>query len=374
MPHSTRRSNRQWALVRVPLQPPMTAPPGPPPIDDAHAEGAAPPPNPFRRRARVGIALAGYVAILILATRTIDMDRFTEVLSRLTFDRVAAVLGLILVHLGTRGVRYHALAVRAGAKNYRLTDGFRIFLLGLSASAATPARAGDVVKAELLKAHGVRRAKGLGLVVIERLLDLLVVTGTIVVTGTLLARQAQHSALQIGAGVLLLGLLVGIAAVTIRRWRVAAISLFARLFGRVVKRVKPERVEDITSRIFDVWDEVFASPRVLGRYLLLSTVAWLADFVKLWVLLWAAGAHVPLLAVLFVYPLSLIIGIISLLPFSEGVVGVAAIALLNKLAGVELETATAAVAVDRGISTLSPLLFYSLFALAHGFSKRRAAR
>lgn len=351
----------------------MTASPGPPLVDDAEGDGATPPPRPGRRRARVVIAVIGYAAILMLATRTIDMDRFTEVLSRLTVEKVAAVLGLIVVHLGTRGVRYHALAVRAGAKNYRLTDGLRIFLLGLSASAATPARAGDIVKAELLKAHDVRRAKGLGLIVIERLLDLLVVTGTIVVTGTLLARQAQHSALQIGAGVLLVALLAGIAAVTIRSWRTAAIGLFARLVGRVVKRIKPERVEDITSRIFDVWDEVFASPRVLGRYLVLSTVAWLADFVKLWVLLWAAGAHVPLLAVLFVYPLSLIIGIISLLPFSEGVVGVAAVALLSKLAGVELETATAAVAVDRGISTLSPLVCYSLFALAQGFSKRRAA-
>jgi uncharacterized protein (TIRG00374 family) len=340
-------------------------------VDDANGDEAASPRRPVRRRVRVAIAVVGYVAILVLATRTIDMDRFAEVLSRLTFEKVAAVLGLILVHLGTRGVRYHALAVRAGAKNYRLSDGLRIFLLGLSASAATPARAGDVVKAELLKAHDVRRAKGLGLVVIERLLDLVVVTGTIVVTGTLLAHKAQHSALQIGAGILLVGLLAGIAAVTIRRWRTAAIGVFARNVGRLVKRIKPERVEDITSRVFDVWDEVFASPRVLGRYLLLSAVAWLADFVKLWVLLWAAGAHVPLLAVLFVYPLSLIIGIISLLPFSEGVVGVAAVALLNKLAGVELETATAAVAVDRGISTLSPLVFYSLFALAHVYKRRR---
>jgi glycosyltransferase AglD len=344
----------------------------PAPARDGDTSGdGVPAPRPGRRRIRALIAVVGYVAILALATRTIDMTRFTEVLSRLTVDRLAAVLGLIVVHLGTRGLRYHALAVRAGAKNYRLADGLRIFLLGLSASAATPARAGDVVKAELLKAHDVRRAKGLGLVVIERLLDLLVVTGTIVVTGTLLARQAQHSALQIGAGVLLVALLAGIGAVTIRRWRIAAIGVFARVVGRVVKRFKPERIEDITSRIFDVWDDVFASPRVLGRYLLLSTVAWLADFVKLWVLLWAAGAHVPLLAVLFVYPLSLIIGIISLLPFSEGVVGVAAVALLNKLAGVELETATAAVAVDRGISTLSPLVFYSLFALAQGVSKRR---
>jgi uncharacterized protein (TIRG00374 family) len=337
-------------------------------------EAAPPAAAPRRRRLRALVAVIGYLAILGVALHAIDRQRFAEILSRLTFEHVAVVLGLIVVHLAARGARYHALAVRAGAKNYRLADGIRIFLLGLSASAATPARAGDLVKAELLKAHDVRRAVGFGLVVIERLLDLLVVTSTIVVTGFLLAQRAQHDGLRIGAGILLGVLLVGIAAVSNRRLREAAILAFSRVIGRLTRRVLPERVQDISRRVFDVWDEVFASPRVLARYLLLSTIAWLADFVKLWVLLRAAGTAVPLLTILFVYPLSLIIGILSLLPFSEGVVGVAAVALLNKLVSVDLETATAAVAVDRGISTLSPLAAYSLFTLVGGLLSRRRAR
>lgn len=336
--------------------------------------GAAPPSAPPRsRKLRTVVAVVGYVAILALALRTIDRERFADVVSRLELEHIAIVLGLIVVHLAARGARYHALAVRAGARDYRLADGFRIFLLGLSASAATPARAGDLLKAELLKTHGVRRAVGLGLVVIERLLDLLVVTSTIVVTGFLLAQRSQHAGLQIGAGVLLAALLAGITAVSNRRLREAAILTFSRLVGRLTKRVRPDRVQDISQRVFDVWDEVFTSPRVLGRYLALSVIAWLADFAKLWVLLRAAGAAVPLLTILFVYPLSLIIGIISLLPFSEGVVGVAAVALLNKLVAVDLATATAAVAVDRGISTLSPLAAYSLFTLAGSLLVRRRA-
>lgn len=337
--------------------------------------GDAPPSDrPRSRRLRVAVAVAGYVAILALVLQKLDRDRFAEVLSRLALEHIAVVLGLIAVHLAARGARYHALAVRAGAKDYRLGDGYRIFLLGLSASAATPARAGDLVKAELLNRHGVRRSVGLGLVVIERLLDLLIVTSTIVVTGFLLAHRAQHVGLRLGAGLVLAALLAGIAALSNRRLREAAILSVSRLAGRMIKRVGPERIQDIGRRIFDVWDEVFTSPRVLGRYLLLSAVAWLADFAKLWVLLRAAGAAVPLLAVLFVYPLSLIIGIISLLPFSEGVVGVAAVALLNKLVSVDLETATAAVAVDRGISTLSPLAAYSLFTLVGGLVSRSRGR
>ena len=138
----------------------------------AEVDVAPPAVSPRRRRLRALVAVIGYVAILVIALHAIDRERFAEVVSRLTLEHVAIVLGLIVLHLATRGARYHALAVRAGAKNYRLADGFRIFLLGLSASAATPARAGDLVKAELLKGHGVRRAVGFGLVVIERLLDL----------------------------------------------------------------------------------------------------------------------------------------------------------------------------------------------------------
>jgi uncharacterized membrane protein YbhN (UPF0104 family) len=64
--------------------------------------------------------------------------------------------------------------------------------------------------------------------------------------------------------------------------------------------------------------------------------------------------------ILFVYPASLIAGLLSLLPFSEGVVGVAAVALLGRLAAVEIPVATAAVAVDRTIATLCPLAIYAV--------------
>jgi uncharacterized protein (TIRG00374 family) len=293
----------------------------------------------------------------------VDRERLLQVVARLGFGHVCVVVSLLALHVGARAVRYHALAVRAGAENYRFSDGLRIFLLGLSASAVTPARAGDLVKAQLLHEHGVPRSTGLGLVVIERLLDLLVVTSTIVVSGALLARQAHHSGLQLGAVVVLLGLVAVTVAISIPGWRRFGVGLVARL-GRRMTRLHPKlgRLEEIAARTFSVWDEVFSSPRVLARYLLGTACAWILDFLKLWVLLGALGAEVAVLPVLFVYPVSLIAGILSLLPFSEGVVGVAAVALLKQLVGVDVEVATAAVAIDRGISTLLPILVYGVFA------------
>jgi uncharacterized protein (TIRG00374 family) len=309
------------------------------------------------------LTVAGYCVVLVLALRAVDRERLLAVVSRLGFGHVAVVVGLLALHVGARAVRYHALALRAGAENYRFTDGLRIFLLGLSASAVTPARAGDLVKAELLHEHGVPRSTGLGLVVIERLLDLLVVTSTIVVCGALLAHEAHHSGLEVGAAVVLVGLVALIAAISVPGWRRVGVAVLARV-GRRLTRLHPKlgRIEEIATRTFVVWDEIFSSPRVLARYLLGSTFAWIADFLKLWVLLRAVGAEVAVLPVLFVYPVSLIAGILSLLPFSEGVVGVAAVALLKQLLDVDVEVATAAVAIDRGLSTLLPILLYGAFA------------
>jgi uncharacterized protein (TIRG00374 family) len=318
---------------------------------------------PSRRRWRTLLAVAGYCLVLVLALRAVDRERLLTVVSRLGFGHIAVVVALLGLHVGARAVRYHALALRAGAENYRFADGLRIFLLGLSASTVTPARAGDLVKAELLHEHGVPRSTGLGLVVIERLLDLLVVTSTIVVCGALLAHEAQHAALALGAAIVLVGLVAVTAAISIPGWRRVGVGVLARL-GRRLTRLHPKlgRVEEIATRTFLVWDEVFSSPRVLARYLLGSAFAWIADFLKLWVLLGAVGAEVAVLPVLFIYPVSLIAGILSLLPFSEGVVGVAAVALLKQLLHVDVEVATAAVAIDRGVSTLLPILLYGAFA------------
>lgn len=68
------------------------------------------------------------------------------------------------------------------------------------------------------------------------------------------------------------------------------------------------------------------------------------------------GSPASLPAVFFVYPLSILAGVLTLLPFSEGVVGVTSVALLGALAGVDPAIATVAVVVDRGAWSLPILL------------------
>ena len=335
--------------------------------DPANGTNATPitePPGRRKKHWRLVSSLVGYGLIIALALRTIDKERFIAVLSRLGFTDFAIVLGLIACHIGMRALRYHALTLRARPKHYRLLDAVRIFLFGLSASVVTPARAGDVIKAELLHEHGVRRAVGLGIVVIERLLDLLVVTVTIVVSAALLAQKASRPGLQLGAAILFTLLVLGGIGISVRSVRAAVIKVAAGVVSKLTKRVRLSRIEDASHRLFDVWDEVFTSPDTLARYLIVTIAAWLFDFAKLWVLLNAAGVKVDFVNVLFTYPTSLVAGILTILPFSEGVVGVTAVALLSSLSHVDVDTAAAAVGVDRALSTLAPLALYLAFAFS----------
>jgi uncharacterized protein (TIRG00374 family) len=322
-----------------------------------------------RVRLRRLVFVVGYAAIAVWALRATNPERCLAEIRRIELADLALVLVLVLVHLGLRAARYHTLALKTRPVGFRFLDGVRVFLLGLIASLVTPARSGDLIKAEFLRVHGVRRAAGLGIVLIERILDLLVIAGTMVVAGALLARQLESASLRVAALALLSALVVGTACVTVRSLRAVAVRIAASVLG-TIPRFPVSRFVDVANVLFEVWDEIFRSPGMLARYLVTTTVMWLADFVKLYLVLRAMGVPVGVAPILFAYPVSLVAAVISLLPIGEGVVGVTAVALLGAVADVETDTAVAAVLVDRCLSTLTPIVCYGALALTRRRNNR----
>jgi uncharacterized protein (TIRG00374 family) len=308
------------------------------------------------------LAAVGYGAILVLAWRSIDRTLLFEGLARLRVEHLFVVLGVSLLHITGRALRFHWLLRRAGPNaDYRLIDGFRIFLIGLSTSAVTPARAGDFIKAQLVRPYGIGGNVGVGVVMVERMLDLLVITSSIIVTGTMISERSASSAWRAGAWMLLACLIVGLVVVTVKRIRREVFGLLAGLAARVKKGTDRKKLEETLDGIFQVWDTVFVSPMSIFSYALYSAGVWAIEFLKLWLVLQFLGAPVDIATVLFVYPVSIVAGIITILPFSEGVVGVTGVALLGTLAGVSTATATIAVVLDRGASSLPPLALWGVF-------------
>ncbi len=308
--------------------------------------------------------MLGYAAILALAWRAIDHGRLLEGLGRLRATHIALVLAIALLHVAGRALRFHRLLLRCHPTEYRWTDGFAIFLIGLSTSAVTPARAGDFVKAQLVRRHGVGFSAGVGLVLIERMLDLLSLTGAILVAG--LAMSGEGVASWLRAAVVLLALLVvGLVVLTNGRIRRAA----TELLGRLARRLDSKRAEGLAEKFqatFRTWDAVFTFPATLLAYIAGSAVIWSIEFAKLWCLLALLGSPASLPVVFFVYPVSLLAGVLTILPFSEGVVGVTGVALLASLGKIEPAAATVAIVLDRGASGLPPILLAATSSLWRG--------
>lgn len=323
-----------------------------------------------RNRWRAIVAIVGYAAIVALAFRTVDRTRFAEGLANVSFLGVCLVVAVSLAHIAGRGFRYHLLLLRASPTSYRLVDGLRIFLIGLSASAVTPARAGDFIKAQLVKKHGVSRAAGLGLVFVERSLDLLVVATAIVVSGLALSGRATSDAWLGASLVLLAGLIGGMLAVSIRTLRRRLLLLVSSMIRRVRPSMDHEQLVAKLDSIFAVWDTVFRSPSTFVAFFVYSCAVWAVEFTKLWVVLKVIQSPVDPLVPFFVYPASIVAGIVTLLPFSEGVVGVTGVALLVALGGIDSGSATVAVTIDRSASTLPPILLWGALA----FVARRKGR
>ncbi len=316
------------------------------------------PQRPARRwlRPLVGIVVVG--VIVALAANKLDGARLRAGLSLLSLWHVVVVLLLSFVHIGTRATRYHRLVRACDPTSYSWTDGVRIFLLGLSAAAVTPARAGDLVKVKLVAPYGLGIGVGTGLVLVERILDLVVMT----VYALALSFVVRNDALQAGAALLLAIVLGIVALVSSKRLHVVLGKRLAPPAERLLKGRYP-KVRDALLGLLSTWTMVFRAPSRVLAFLAASFGIWFVEFLKLWVLLQLMGQQVPLAVVVSAYAASLIAGAVSALPFSEGVVGVTLVAVLASAGGVDSSTASIAVVVDRAASTLPPILLWVVFAL-----------
>ncbi|HEY2736710.1 MAG TPA: lysylphosphatidylglycerol synthase transmembrane domain-containing protein [Polyangiales bacterium] len=321
------------------------------------------PPSAARHPLRIAFALLAYSFIAWLIYRGIDREHFSLGFSQLRPEHIALILLIAIAHIGVRALRFDRLMRSAGASSrYRLQDGVRLFLIGLSASAVTPGRAGDLIKARLVRDFGIGLNRGFGLVLVERVLDLLALCCSMVGAGTILSGRVASDGWRLAALVLLASMLSGMLVLVSPRVRDPLLQSCARIASRLLPSLREEVVLGHLREMLTVWDEVFRSPvRFLG-YFAVSLCAWSIEFTKLWVVLSCLGVHMDLVFAFFVYPASILAGLLSLLPISDAVVGVTGAVLMHTLAGVANGMATTAIVVDRTASVVPPLLLWGFFA------------
>ena len=255
---------------------------------------------------------------------------------------VLAALGVYYLSFPVRAVRWARL-LREGGHHIEGRDLLRILMLGWFVNCLVPAKLGDLYRSYLVKRRfGISLSRTVGVVVAERLLDLFVVFGLLVVDGYVAFGRTVLPDLNIlyvtGAGLGVV-ILLGLAALYALGPRIA------RFFPGEVRRI---------SRLFR--EGVLHSFRALPVAGPLTLLVWFFEVARLLFVLSALGLHLPPSQVIFVAVASSLLTTVPLTPAGFGFVEIAMVYVLTTGFGLAQNDAIAVAVLDRAVSVFSVIV------------------
>lgn len=245
------------------------------------------------------------VGVVLYGAATLASDYRTVVgsLSRFPIDTLALVLLLVFVGWLLRGWRFHYYLVRSG-ENVPLAYSIKAFLAGFALT-GTPGKVGEAVKGVFLKEdYGVPVTKVMGILVVERLMDLwgVLLLGS---CSLLLFRGWEKLFILCTAVVLAGGVFLCMERVyrPILEWS-ARISWLSWASRKMLDTLLAGR-DLMTLKIFFVG-------------LAVSAVAWGMESLSFFLVLKGFDLSAGLLQANFVYCFSTVVGALSMLPGGIG--------------------------------------------------------
>lgn len=274
---------------------------------------------------------------------------------------VLALLAFV-ASMGVRGVRWHFLLRNAGedCNSFSL---FEIVYASFFVNCVIPAKMGDVYRAFLLRQReNVGASKALGTIIAERLLDLLVLMGLLVITGAITFHNRVPGSLvpyAIAGGMLsLLGVFLVVIMATGRG---------LRFMHRLPLRVR-ERYENFRSGATQS-----LSPWPLVT--LLTLVVWCLEGTRLGLVVAALDFSSLMHPSQFLL-VALVAALLTTVPFTPGGLGLVEagmVGVLGTVADVPRNAAASITVLDRSISYGSVVIIgFVFFALTHVRQPRSA--
>ncbi|WP_435075004.1 lysylphosphatidylglycerol synthase transmembrane domain-containing protein [Halorubrum sp. HHNYT27] len=324
------------------------------------------------------------IGAAILA-RSVDADAIVE--SVTAADPTALTLGLVayLLSWPIRGRRYGDVLSAMGR---RCGTGFltATAFASQTANLVVPARAGDGVRAYLLKERrGVPYPTGVASLAVERAFDLvaigalggaalgaLLLTGRSPGSGASIGAVGPSTAVTAAAGIAGVALIASLATVAVARSdREFGPALRAR-----IERPRLARAVDAAVRFGASIRVVAASPRRLGAVFLWSLLIWALDILTavfvLAALVGGVGGLLSAPTLVVVGTLAVSVGnLAKVLPLSQGGIGLyeaAFTGLVVSATGLPVETALAAAILDHALKNAVTLVGGGVAALAFGLS------
>ncbi|CAN5815110.1 lysylphosphatidylglycerol synthase transmembrane domain-containing protein [soil metagenome] len=290
----------------------------------------------------MSFGLAAFIVYFAVQRLEIDLDDVWRQLRDANPLLLVAALLTFYSAILIRAMRWRMMLKQVGItrkQGYRLPGNlgtFQILVLSLFANCVVPARLGDAYRSFLLKDRaGSSFGVGLGTILAERLIDVVVMVGVVVtagvvVFGTNVPGRAEQAFL-LGIGAVVIGI-IGSVVLFVFRERIEA--LIPDRFGGHFQR--------LNLGIFEILRKPFP-------FALLGGLIWLMDGLRVYLVCQALGATITIPEAIVVSLLSALVTIIPITPAGLGVVEVFMIWILPQV-GVASDTAAAIAILDRLIT------------------------
>ena len=284
------------------------------------------------------------IALLVLAARNVDWGEAARALGTANPWFVLLALVVNYATFPLRSWRW-AMLMRQGGAQVTWRDLLKILFIGWFVNSVVPAKLGDLYRSYLVKRKfGISLSRTVGVVVAERLLDLMVVFALLIVGGYVAFGRTVLPDLTIvyitGAALAAL-LVVGFLAIYFVAPKIA------RFFPGEVRRI---------GRLFR--EGVVHSFRALPTAGALTVVIWSLESVRLFLVLTSLGLGlvVPASGVVFVAVAVALLTTVPLTPAGFGFVEIAMVYVLTEGFGLAQHDAIAVAVVDRAVTVLSVIV------------------
>jgi glycosyltransferase 2 family protein len=288
------------------------------------------------------ISTAIPIALIAFFARNVDWSQALATLSRADPVFVVAALFVYYLSFPVRAIRWARLLREGGARIFG-RDLLEILLLGWFVNCLVPAKLGDLYRSYLVKRRfGISLSRTVGVVVAERLLDLFVVFGLLVVDGYVAFGRTilpDLNVLYITGGALGLVILLGL------------IGLYA--LGPRLGRFFPAEFRRI-GRLFR--EGVLHSFRALPVAGPMTLLVWFLETSRLLLVLFALGLYLPPSQVIFVAVAASLLTTVPLTPAGFGFVEIAMVYVLTTGFGLAQNDAVAVAVLDRAVSVFSVIV------------------
>ena len=271
----------------------------------------------------VGVAISAFFLYLVL--RKVDFTLLWQTLRTANYWWLLPGVGVYFIALWARAWRWHYLL--RPLKSISTRAMFPIVTIGYAGNNIFPARAGEVVRAVVLKKkEGVPISASLATIIVERVFDGIVMLAFVFVNLSELARLTgvsfQIAGLQVNIQQIAIGGSVAFFG-ALAAFLLAAMfpAITERMLGWLVQRLLPEQSRErvmSVSRRFLGGLESLRSPFDALMVFLTSVVIWLLETVKYWFVMHAFNFSVSFFALML---MNGVVNLATTIPSAPGYLG-----------------------------------------------------